>query len=125
MNQRHVRWLMLVPASSGALAGCGETAGDGATIAATGGGAQDGGASSPVFASTATCPPEPVTLDERGAPRNAAGQIRHCWPGEAHCYCDSDNDCYAQDGYVACTGTTAPVPAPTPTPAPAPAPTPP
>ncbi|MDO9022205.1 MAG: hypothetical protein Q8S73_31815 [Deltaproteobacteria bacterium] len=47
--------------------------------------------------------PESVTRDGRGDPRNAAGQIRNCWPGEAKCFCDSDNDCYSLDGYVACT----------------------
>ncbi|MEZ4405519.1 MAG: PHB depolymerase family esterase [Polyangiales bacterium] len=47
--------------------------------------------------------PEAVTPDERGQPRNAAGQIRYCWPSEARCHCDSDNDCYAQSGYRACT----------------------
>jgi hypothetical protein len=52
--------------------------------------------------STTTCPPEPTTLDANGEPRNAAGDIRYCWPGEAYCTCDADNDCYAGDGYVAC-----------------------
>ncbi|MDB4932957.1 MAG: hypothetical protein JWM10_5441 [Myxococcaceae bacterium] len=46
---------------------------------------------------------ESVTIDGRGDPRNAAGQIRNCWPGEAKCFCDADNDCYALSGYVACT----------------------
>ena len=46
--------------------------------------------------------PEAVTRDSRGEPRNAAGQVRNCWPGEAQCFCDSDNDCYAEPGYVAC-----------------------
>ncbi len=50
---------------------------------------------------------EAVTLDDRGDPRNASGQIRYCWPGEAKCYCDRDNDCYALRGYVACTPVTA------------------
>jgi poly(3-hydroxybutyrate) depolymerase len=54
-------------------------------------------------AQSATVCPEAVSSDGRGDPRNAAGQIRYCWPGEAHCYCDSDNDCYPQDGYVPCT----------------------
>ncbi|MEZ4406730.1 MAG: hypothetical protein R3A52_09665 [Polyangiales bacterium] len=53
-----------------------------------------------------TCP-EAVTLDDRGDPRNAAGQIRNCWPGEAKCFCDRDNDCYALSGYRACTPVTA------------------
>jgi hypothetical protein len=46
--------------------------------------------------------PESVTRDGRGDPRNAAGQIRQCWPGEARCFCDSDNDCYSLSRYVAC-----------------------
>ena len=41
------------------------------------------------------CPPEPTTLDAAGEPRNAAGQVRYCWPGEALCHCDADNDCPA------------------------------
>ncbi len=53
----------------------------------------------------ASCP-EAVRPDDRGDPRNAADRIRFCWPGEAKCYCDRDNDCYALEGYVAC----APVP---------------
>ncbi len=48
------------------------------------------------------CPPEPTTTDNLGQPRNAAGYIRYCWPGEARCFCDSDNDCYSEVGYVAC-----------------------
>jgi poly(3-hydroxybutyrate) depolymerase len=51
---------------------------------------------------SATVCPEAVTRDGRGEPRNAAGQIRYCWPGEAHCYCDRDNDCYDTEGYVPC-----------------------
>ncbi len=51
---------------------------------------------------TATCPPERTSIDYRGQPVNSAGQIRQCWPGERYCYCDSDNDCYAESGYVAC-----------------------
>ena len=47
--------------------------------------------------------PESVALDDRGDPRNAAGHIRNCWPGELKCFCDSDNDCYSLSGYVACT----------------------
>jgi hypothetical protein len=50
---------------------------------------------------TARCP-EAVTRDARGEPRNAAGQVRHCWPGQRRCVCDRDNDCYAEPGYVAC-----------------------
>lgn len=48
----------------------------------------------------AGCVYEPVTPDRAGEPRNEAGQIRHCWPGERFCFCDSDNDCYAQAGYM-------------------------
>ncbi len=47
--------------------------------------------------------PERVARDSRGEPRNAAGQVRYCWPGDAKCFCDRDNDCYALSGYVACT----------------------
>jgi hypothetical protein len=46
--------------------------------------------------------PETVSPDERGDPRNADGHVRRCWPGEAHCYCDSDDDCYDEPGYAAC-----------------------
>lgn len=46
--------------------------------------------------------PEVVRPDESGNPRNAAGHIRQCWPGNARCVCDRDNDCYAEEGYVAC-----------------------
>jgi hypothetical protein len=63
-------------------------------------------------ADNAVCPPEPTTLDPQGQPRNAAGKIRFCWPGEAKCYCDADRDCYAQTGYVACSATTTPTPPP-------------
>jgi predicted esterase/uncharacterized cupin superfamily protein len=45
---------------------------------------------------------EATTLDGRGDPRNAAGYIRYCWPGEPACFCDRDNDCYALDGYLTC-----------------------
>ncbi len=55
---------------------------------------------------TARLCPEVVVRDGRGDPRNAAGQIRYCWPGEARCHCDRDNDCYALSGYVACTALT-------------------
>ncbi|MDP3213747.1 MAG: hypothetical protein Q8S73_06570, partial [Deltaproteobacteria bacterium] len=57
---------------------------------------------------TARCP-ESVTTDRLGQPRNAAGQIRQCWPGEARCFCDADQDCYALADHSACT----PIPAPT------------
>ena len=50
----------------------------------------------------AMCPHEATSTDFRGEPRNAAGFIRYCWPGEASCYCDQDDDCYAQPGYVGC-----------------------
>lgn len=46
------------------------------------------------------CVYEPVYVDVHGDPRNAAGQIRHCWPGEPMCFCDADNDCYDQAGYT-------------------------
>lgn len=48
-----------------------------------------------------TCP-ETVKKDARGEPRNKAGQIRWCWPGEAKCFCDRDRDCYRLEGYVPC-----------------------
>lgn len=48
----------------------------------------------------ARCTYERVVRDARGEPRNAAGHVRYCWPGEARCYCDRDNDCYAQPGYA-------------------------
>lgn len=48
----------------------------------------------------AGCVYPPVTPDRAGEPRNAEGQIRHCWPGEPMCFCDRDNDCYAQAGYM-------------------------
>jgi len=46
--------------------------------------------------------PEPVRPDDRGQPRNTAGLVRYCWPGEARCFCDRGNDCYAEDGYRPC-----------------------
>ena len=49
----------------------------------------------------AGCVYEPVTLDRNNEPRNAAGDIRWCWPGEARCTCDADDDCYREAGYVA------------------------
>lgn len=51
--------------------------------------------------------PEIVRKDARKEPRNAAGQIRYCWPGMAHCFCDRDNDCYAEEGYIPCVPRTA------------------
>ncbi len=51
-------------------------------------------------ATDAGCFYEFVSVDAGGEPRNAAGQIRHCWPGEAQCFCDRDNDCYAEMGYA-------------------------
>lgn len=47
----------------------------------------------------AGCVYEPVYPDPMGNPRNAAGQVRDCWPGEPLCTCDRDNDCYAEPGY--------------------------
>ncbi len=52
-------------------------------------------------ATARTCP-EPTTPDDRGSPRNAAGYIRYCWPGEANCICDRDDDCYPLEGYIDC-----------------------
>ncbi len=56
---------------------------------------------------TGVCP-ESVTLDARGDYRNAAGQIRNCFPGEARCRCDANNDCWRLPRYVACTPLVAP-----------------
>ncbi|TAK30716.1 MAG: hypothetical protein EPO40_06950 [Myxococcaceae bacterium] len=53
---------------------------------------------------TGQCPPEPTVPDNQGRPRNPAGVIRYCWPGEARCFCDQDDDCYAEPGYVPCLG---------------------
>jgi poly(3-hydroxybutyrate) depolymerase len=47
------------------------------------------------------CIYEAVVIDSMGDPRNAAGHVRECWPGETFCFCDADNDCYAQAGYAA------------------------
>ena len=49
----------------------------------------------------AGCVYEPVTLDRNNEPRNAAGHIRWCWPGEPRCACDADGDCYREAGYLA------------------------
>lgn len=49
----------------------------------------------------AGCVYEPVVADRNGEPRNAAGHIRWCWPGEPRCTCDRDDDCYRAAGYVA------------------------
>gem|GEM_PF-1395065 len=46
------------------------------------------------------CVYEPVTLDRNNEPRNAAGHIRWCWPGEDRCTCDADDDCYRAAGYT-------------------------
>ncbi len=55
-----------------------------------------------VDAARATCP-EAVVRSARGNPVGVtSGHVRYCWPGEAHCFCDRDNDCYAEAGYVAC-----------------------
>ncbi len=47
--------------------------------------------------------PEAIRISERGNPVGLiSGHIRHCWPGEAYCFCDRDDDCYAEDGYTPC-----------------------
>jgi predicted esterase len=52
--------------------------------------------------STMFCP-EAVYRDSAGIPRSVSTrQIRFCFPGELRCFCDRDNDCYAEPGYVAC-----------------------
>ncbi|MEZ4393274.1 MAG: hypothetical protein R3A48_19490 [Polyangiales bacterium] len=53
-----------------------------------------------VAAVDAGCRYEPVTPDRNGEPRNSAGNIRWCWPGEPRCTCDADNDCYAERDYT-------------------------
>lgn len=57
----------------------------------------DAGTAAPVDAG---CVYEPVVADRNGEPRNAAGHIRWCWPGEPRCTCDRDDDCYRAAGYV-------------------------
>jgi len=64
------------------------------------GGADESPTTQPI--SSPTCP-ESVTADSLGDLRNAEGRVRECWPGDARCECDSDNDCYALPGHVACT----------------------
>ncbi len=57
-----------------------------------------------VSRSGASVCPEGVRISSRGEPIGlVSNHVRYCWPGEANCYCDRDNDCYAQAGYVACT----------------------
>lgn len=47
--------------------------------------------------------PEAVLPNGRGEPIGVSSQrVRHCWPGEAHCFCDMDGDCYAREGYLPC-----------------------
>jgi predicted esterase len=55
----------------------------------------------PISTDVAACVYEAVYIDSLGDPRNAAGRVRECWPGEPSCFCDVDNDCYAQAGYTA------------------------
>ncbi len=55
----------------------------------------------PVTPVDAGCVYEAVVADRNGEPRNAAGNIRWCWPGEPRCTCDRDDDCYRDAGYVA------------------------
>ncbi|MBL8604889.1 MAG: hypothetical protein JNK72_23375 [Myxococcales bacterium] len=90
MRSRVLLWLM-AGLLGGALAAC-----------------SDSGAGDTDLQEARVCP-ERVTRDARNQPRNALGQIRYCWPGEARCYCDSDNDCYAQAGYRPCTPNTSSV----------------
>ncbi|MDO9022544.1 MAG: hypothetical protein Q7V43_36815, partial [Myxococcales bacterium] len=86
--QRHNTLTALATLSLIAAAGCAPVDGDDTASTST----------QPIVA---TCT-ETVTSDGRD-PRNAAGQIRYCWPTEAKCFCDTDNDCYALEGYTACT----------------------
>ncbi|MDB4927520.1 MAG: hypothetical protein JWM10_4, partial [Myxococcaceae bacterium] len=92
--QRHTTLTALAALTLVAAAGCAPVDGDDSASSES---------TQPIVA--ATCP-ETVTLVGRD-PRNAAGQIRYCWPGQAKCFCDTDNDCYALAGYVACTPRTA------------------
>jgi predicted esterase/uncharacterized cupin superfamily protein len=70
--------------------------------------AQDAGADVEVSVSAPTCL-EAVYRDAAGTPRSVSTrQIRYCFPGELRCYCDRDNDCYAESGYVACVPPSAP-----------------
>ena len=56
------------------------------------------------------CPEIVRRLPNLSGLRNADGHLRQCWPGMAKCFCDRDNDCYAEPGYVACVPlTTSPV----------------
>ena len=93
--QRHTTLTSLAALTLIAAAGCAPVEGDES--------ASTSSAQQPLV--SATCP-ETVTSDGRD-PRNAAGQIRYCWPSEARCFCDRDNDCYALERYVACTPRTA------------------
>ncbi|MBK8691907.1 MAG: hypothetical protein IPN17_06280 [Deltaproteobacteria bacterium] len=86
--QRHTTLTALAALTLVAAAGCAPVEGD------------DPASSSTQTLRATTCP-ESVTSDGRD-PRNAAGQIRYCWPGEARCFCDTDGDCYAEEGHVAC-----------------------
>jgi hypothetical protein len=51
-----------------------------------------------------TCPAHETTYTSAaGNPiGTVSGHIRWCFPGEVHCYCDRDNDCYAEPGYTPC-----------------------
>lgn len=69
-------------------------------VAFDAGAPRDVGVDAPISIDIPACTYEAVVRDSAGEPRNAAGQVRHCWPGEAQCFCDRDNDCYAQAGYV-------------------------
>lgn len=61
-----------------------------------------GSAATQRLAVAATMCPEAVRKDARGEPRNAAGFIRWCWPGENKCFVDRDGDAYAEPGYIKC-----------------------
>ena len=61
-----------------------------------------------VSGSPASVCPEGVRISAAGNVVGlTSGHIRQCFPGEAFCFCDRDNDCYAESGYVACTPPTA------------------
>jgi hypothetical protein len=62
----------------------------------------DAGADADVGSPRATCP-EGILISARGNPVGLTSRhIRFCWPGEPRCFCDADQDCYAQPGYVSC-----------------------
>ncbi len=79
----------------------------GITLAPTGAGVEPGERPG-VSGSPAGVCPEGVRISAAGNVVGlTSGHIRQCFPGEARCFCDRDDDCYAENGYVACTPPTA------------------